>query len=151
MRKEIKVDKDHKFEINTSFGWAYVYKEYFGEDILPEVVPLLESALGIAADFLDQTTISDVRDIISEIAGTLAGTELTTVTNVLWSMAKNADDDIPDVKEWFNGFERFPVDEILPQVVWTLAESTISTKKVKSLKDRMKNIQTEMKDSQSTK
>ena len=136
MIKEIKVDKDHKFEINTAFGWLYKYKAYFGEDILPELVPMIDSAFGVAANVLDEDN-ADLRDIVAEAMGAFAGTESTTVTNIIWALAKNADPDIPNAEEWFNKFETFPADRIVPEIFWTLAETYITRKKVESLKARI--------------
>lgn len=137
MIKEIKVDKDHKFKINTAFGWLYKYREHFGEDILPELVPMLDAALGVAANVFDEND-ADLRDVVAEAMGAFAGTEATTVTNIIWALAKNADPEIPDAAEWYNGFDRFPVDEIAPAVFWTLAETYMTTKKFKSLKEKAK-------------
>lgn len=136
MIKEIKVDKDHKFEINTAFGWLYKYKEYFGEDILPELVPMIDSALGVMAEVIDGNE-TDLRDIIAEAMGAFAGTDSTTVTNIIWALAKNADPDIPKAEDWFNSFEVFPTDEIVPEIFWTLAETYVTTKKVKGLKAKI--------------
>lgn len=140
MIKEIKVDKDNKFEINTAFGWLYKYKEYFGEDILPALVPMIDSAVGVVASAVDEDR-ADVRDIVAEAMGAFAGTESTTVTNIIWALAKNADPNIPRADEWFNKFERFPVDRIIPEIFWTLAESYATTKKVEGLKARIKSAE----------
>lgn len=140
MIREIKIDKYNKFEINTSYGWLYIYKEHFGEDILPEIVPLMESAIGIAADIFENNDAVDARDVISEIAGTIAGTEATTLTNVIWALAKNANDDLPNARKWYNSFETFPMDKVIPEAFWALCESTVSQKKVKSLKEQIKKF-----------
>lgn len=146
MKKEIKVDKDHKFMIDTGLGWAYVYKEQFGTDVLPETVPLIESAFGIAADFYDSSEAVSARDIISEAAGTLSGTDLTTLTNIIWALAKNADDSIPEPREFYNQFDCFSVTDVLPKIVWTMADSIMPTKKVKSLKATIEKLQKGMKE-----
>lgn len=143
MKKEIKVDKDHKFMIDTGLGWAYVYKEQFGTDVLPETVPLIESAFGIAADFYDSSDAVTVRDLISEAAGTLSGTDLTTLTNIIWALAKNADESIPEPREFYNQFDCFSVTDILPKIIWTMADSILPTKKVKSLKETIEKFKTE--------
>ena len=138
MKKEIKIDKDNKFEINTGFGWLYKYREYFGEDILPQLVPLIESTAGIAIETLDGDETADPREILGEAMATFAGTEITTLTNVIWALAKNADESIPKAEDWFNQFDKFPVDKILPEIFFILADTFVSTKKAQSLKDMMK-------------
>lgn len=135
MIKEIKVDKDTKFEINTAYGWLYIYEEYTGEDVLPQLVPLIESVLGAVADSLDGDV--DARDIISEAMGAMAGTKATTLTNILWAMAKNADETIPNAKEWYNSFDKMPGDEVFGEALWCLAQ-TLTPKKAQRLKAAMK-------------
>lgn len=151
MKKEIKVDKDHKFTIDTGLGWAYVYKEEFGMDVLPETVPLIESAFGIAADFYESKEEIAVRDIISEAAGTLSGTDLTTITNIIWALAKNADESIPGPREFYNQFDCFSVPDILPKIMWAMADGIMPSKKVKSLKEKIEKFRIQTTGSVSTK
>lgn len=48
--------------------------------------------------------------------------------NIVWVMAKTANKDIPDPITWLDGFDEFPLMEIIPEIQ-DMIESTISTKK----------------------
>lgn len=129
MRKVIKIDNKNKIKINTSWGWAYIYQDYFGHDIIPDLVPVIDTFIETFTRLINGDEIDD--EGLSDKLYTL---EITTMTNVIWALAKNADDEIPDVREWLDGFERFPLDIILPEVLETLADSMMSTKKAELLR-----------------
>lgn len=130
MRKTIKIDKGKEIKINTSWNWAYIYQEYFGHDIIPDLVPAIDAFISmfnglVAGEEIDQDRYD------------LYGLEITTVTNVVWALAKNADDDIPDIREWLDQFDIFPMDIIVPEVVDALATSMMSTKKAELLREEI--------------
>ena len=131
MRSTIKLEGKKNIKINTSWNWAYIYQDYFGHDIIPDLVPVIDTFIETMTALLNG---DDVREDISD---KLYGMEVTTVTNIIWALAKNADDSIPDVREWLDGFDRFPLDIILPEVLQTLAESMVSTKKAELLRAEM--------------
>lgn len=146
MIKNIKIDKSQSVEINSSMGWLYVYQEQFGHDPMVVIMPAIEAGLGTIVSILNKTKASDegelhLHNIIDALDDEilqsafiqLSGMQLTTITNCIWAMAKNADDDIPEPMEWFNGFESFPVDVILPEVIRTIINSSISKKNIKKL------------------
>ena len=49
--------------------------------------------------------------------------------DVIWTMAKSADKSIPDPMEWLDGFETFPLQEIMTEVQELLENSMPQTKK----------------------
>lgn len=51
--------------------------------------------------------------------------------NIIWLLAKTADDTIPQPIEWLENFDTFPIIEIIPQIQDMLAAmlKTINTKK----------------------
>lgn len=135
MRTTIKLENKKQIKINTSWNWAYIYQDYFGHDIIPDLVPVIDTFLDtftglLNGDDVDEDTIGDK----------LYGLEVTTITNVIWALAKNADDSIPEVREWLDGFDRFPLDIILPEVLDALASSMISTKKAELLRATMAEL-----------
>lgn len=131
MRATIKLDGKKQIKINTSWNWAYIYQDYFGHDIIPDLVPVIDTFLDTVTGLLNGSDVDE--DVISD---KLYGMEITTVTNVIWALAKNADDSIPEVREWLDGFDRFPLDIILPEVMDTLASSMISAKKAELLRTK---------------
>jgi len=48
--------------------------------------------------------------------------------NIIWTLAKTADKSIPEPITWLDGFEEFPLFEILPQIQ-DLITASIQTKK----------------------
>ena len=127
MRKTIKLEDKKKFKINTSWNWAYIYQEYFGHDIIPDLVPAIDSFIKVFTQIVNgEDTDEEGLD--------LYGLEVTTMTNLIWALAKNADDDIPEVREWLDSFDKFPLDIIVPQVIEALTGSMISTKKAELLR-----------------
>lgn len=48
--------------------------------------------------------------------------------NMIWAMAKTADPNIPDPIKWLDGFETFPIMEIIPEVQ-DLILANLQTKK----------------------
>lgn len=146
MKKTIKIDDEQKFEINSSSGWLYAYQEQFGHDVLPVLLPAAEALLQTMADLMKDSKSDNVADIlaaadeetISNAFITLSGMQLTTVTNIVWSMAKNANDSIESPREWLNSFDVFPWDIVVPQVLSAALEACISKKKFEKLKETIK-------------
>ncbi|MBQ8933929.1 MAG: hypothetical protein IJ061_06565 [Lachnospiraceae bacterium] len=147
MKKIIEFE-NHSVEIDTSAGWLFVYRNHFGRDILPDIMPALESTLTIALDALRKMDLDEItaeslakamdQDLLEETYTKLAGAELITVYRIFWAAAKNADKQIPAVEEYFNTFETFPLDVIIPQLFASILDSSISSKNVKSLLARVK-------------
>lgn len=135
MRSTIKIDNKKSIKINTSWNWAYIYQDYFGHDIIPDLVPVIDTFIDTLTGLLNGSDVDE--DTISD---KLYGMEVTTVTNVIWALAKNADDSIPEVREWLDGFDKFPLDIILPEALDALAASMISTKKAKLLRETMAEL-----------
>lgn len=146
MKKTIKIDDEQKFEINSSSGWLYAYQEQFGHDVLPVLLPAAEALLQTMADLMKDSKSDNVGDMlanadeetISNAFITLSGMQLTTVTNIVWAMAKNANDNIESPREWLNSFDVFPWDIVVPQVLGAALEACISKKKFEKLKETIK-------------
>lgn len=49
--------------------------------------------------------------------------------DIIWTMAKTADKSLPDPLEWLDGFETFPLKEILPEVRDLMLSSMPQSKK----------------------
>lgn len=129
MKKTITIDGKKAFKINTSNRWLRIYRDTFGHDILPDLVPIIDTCLEvIAGAFAD-------RDIdIDKIEEEIYALEIVTLNNVVWALAKNADENIPDIEEWEDSFDKWTYDELVPQIAETLAQTYITEKKLKLLK-----------------
>ena len=149
MKKEITIG-NQRVELNSSAGWLYVYREQFGWDILPDLMPIVETVLGFAVKTLSNVTggtlyITDIvavldDDTIDEMLSTISGLELTTMLNIFWALAKNADDEVGRPKDFVNSFDTFPVDEVCPEVFKMIVESSISSKNAKRLLAVLKSL-----------
>ena len=137
-------------EINTSAGWFYVYRNQFGRDILPDLMPVIEGVLNAIGDMLqgspvvedlldtaDPETAYVNVDAIIDAMVKIAGLELTTILNIVWAMACNANKDIEAPRDWFNKFDTFPMDEIVPALAYDIIESTVSSKNVNGLLEKL--------------
>lgn len=52
--------------------------------------------------------------------------------NIIWTLAKTADRNIPEPLTWLDGFDEFPLFEIIPQVQDLIAASIQSKKKIEN-------------------
>lgn len=132
MKASIKINDKKAFKVDTSMRWLRIYRDQFGHDILPDIIPIIDAGIGLLSDALNGSEID-----FEKVEDELYGLEFITINQVIWSLAKNAED-IPDIDEWEASFDKFPLDEILPQIVDLLATTYISTKKLKPLKDLLK-------------
>ena len=141
----------HNGEIFGHFGHCEMFAIYeYGEYVTDCKKTLVETGERqghqAMADLMKDSKSDNVADIlaaadeetISNAFITLSGMQLTTVTNIVWAMAKNANDSIESPREWLNSFDVFPWDIVVPQVLSAALEACISKKKFKKLKETIK-------------
>lgn len=137
--------------LDSSTGWLFVYRDYFGRDILPDLLPALEAVLHTISNAVGVLEGDKIEDIIKALASDevidglfidLTGAELTTILNIFWSMAKNEDMTIEEPDKFFKKFDVFPVDEILPKMFAQIVNSCVSSKNLESLKAKRPYLQT---------
>lgn len=148
MIKEINISENEKIKLNASLGWVLRYRAQFGHDILPDLLPMLESGLVLVGGAMDESGELEWRklldfDTVSSAMISFAGAEFTTTLNIIWAMAKNADESIPAPFEWANQFENFPLDKIIPEVLDAVISTVVSEKNRKRLGALKKKIQPE--------
>lgn len=137
MKKSITLG-DRSVELNSSIGWLYVYRETFGRDILPDIMPALQAVLTLGVEIMKEAAdgkinINDVLghlddDTLDTLSVTLSGLEFTSVLNIVWAMAKNADSSIPAPREFFNEFDCAELDKVLPEVLQMVIKSSVTSK-----------------------
>ena len=130
-------------ELNSSMGWFLIYKEQFGHDILPDLMPAIDAVFGLTLDLIgdlnrDRIGLDEIlrkldKDMVSEAIATASGLGATTMVQILWSLAKNANPDIPGPLKWINSFETIPLDEVFMPVINLIFDSCVSKKKAHSL------------------
>lgn len=158
MIKTIKFDNDHSVEMSSNIGWLLTYRSQFGKDILPDLMPVIESLVTLAASLFDgsaEITAEEViakidRDALSDLYLSLSNLEFTTIINIAWSLAKTADDSIPAPEEWVKQFDVFPFDTLIIEMFKMIAESSVSTKNWMRLQSLMKTLKPSMSISSSS-
>lgn len=85
------------------------YKAQFGKDYFAEIYKLkdLQKALKSKKSNSEK----------------LASVDFELFYNIAWIFAKTADKSIPEPLEWLDGFNTFPMDEIIPQLQELIAMS----------------------------
>lgn len=150
MVKTIKVG-GKEITIDNNAGWAMVYKDQFGEDILPVIMPAIVGGVDMLAGFIrnlkdkKEITIEDLAefaddDTLFNAALHLGGLGIVDVECIIWALAKNADDSIPEPKKWIRQFDIFPLDVIVPEVVKLVCKGMVSSKNLKRVNDWMKTV-----------
>lgn len=146
MVKKIKLDSKHSVELSGSAGWFLVYRANFGQDILPDLLPMINAVSGFLVNALQGAESMEVTDIIanidtdalSETFIALAGLEIMTLFKITWAMAKNANDDVDPFEEWMSKLEKFPIDTVVPELFNIILETSVSTKNSRRLRSLLK-------------
>ena len=160
MEKTIKIGKK-SVRLNNNISWAIAYRDQFGRDIIPALMPLLASALDIISGLINETGKTDEIDLgdLAKLADGdtlinavihLGGFEFTDLICITWALAKCADEDIPAPREWVAQFDTFPIDVIAPEVFSLIFKGVVSSKNLKRLEDLKKRIQPSLISTQSS-
>ena len=142
-------------KLNNNVAWTMEYRDQFGKDILPAVMPLIASMIeGISTIMADAGKDGEIttEGIASALEGRVLDVLLPMfqaefvdlVISVAWSMAKAADESIEPPKKWVRQFEEFPLDVIGPAVLDMVLKGFVSSKNLKRLKnfgENLKNLQ----------
>ena len=151
MEKTIKIGKK-SVRLNNNVSWAIAYRDQFGRDIIPTVMPLFASALDIISGLINETGKTDDIDLadlakladgdaLLNAAIHLGGFEFTDLICITWALAKCADEETPEPREWIKQFETFPIDVVAPEVFSLIFKGVVSSKNLKRLEDLKKRIQ----------
>lgn len=160
MEKTIKIgEKDVR--LSNNIGWALIYRDQFGRDIIPTIMPMLAGLLDMLGGLLrngktDSLTMEDLAELMDgdELMNAyvhLSGLEFADFINITWALAKCADDSIPEPTMWVRQFEEFPVDVIGPAVFSLVLKGVMSSKNWKrltSLKDKIQPLKSTLSSSQ---
>jgi hypothetical protein len=151
MIKTITID-DKDIVLDNNVGWTLIYRDQFGRDIIPAIMPLLAGALDVVSGIFQEA--GDKKEITIENLAKLAdgdtlinamihigGFEFVDFINITWALAKNADDSIPEPNIWLKQFDEFPIDVIGPEVVKLIFKGMVSSKNLERLNGLMKNVQ----------
>ena len=160
MEKTIKIGKQN-VRLSNNVGWTMEYRDQFGQDIVPIIMPALASIMDVVTGIFNATGKTkdiEISDLLKSIEGDtltdvmihLSGLEFVELINITWAMAKAADDDVPDPKTWVRQFDNFPIDVIAPQVFELVLKGMVSSKNWKRLTNLISQIKKSQPESTST-
>ena len=138
MEKTIKIG-NKSVRLNNCINWTIIYRDQFGRDIVPTLMPLLASTLDVVSGLINATgktediELSDLAkladgDSLINAAIHLGGFEFTDLICITWALAKCGDESIPDPREWVKQFDVFPVDISAPAVFSLVFKGVVSSK-----------------------
>ena len=143
MEKIIKIGKQ-EVRLNNNVAWTMEYRDQFGKDIVPALMPVLASLMEgvstiISESGSNEVTMADIADAVQgrsmDVLLPMFQVEFVdTIVNVTWAMAKAADESIEPPKRWVRQFEEFPLDVIVPAVYELVLKGFVSSKNLKRLK-----------------
>ena len=151
MEKIIKIGKQ-EVKLSNNVAWAMEYRDQFGKDIVPTIMPLIASfAEGIATVVSNSETV-DIKSIAEALEGRsmdvlspMFQTEFVDIiVNITWAMAKAADESIDPPNRGVRQFDTFPLDVVVPAVYDFALKGFVSSKNLKRLKtvgESLKNLQ----------
>lgn len=151
MEKIIKIGKQ-EVRLNNNVGWTMEYRDQFGRDIIPALMPAVASVLEGVSTVLAETggkmttvgVAEALQGRVHEVLLPMYQIEFVDLINITWAMAKAADENILPPKQWVRQFETFPVDVIAPAVFELVLKGSASSKNLRRLKnlgESLKNLQ----------
>lgn len=126
MLKTIQIDGE-AVDFNITASFPLRFENQFNYDILQALLPTVaEIAEGVeSAENKDEELISILNNLMS--------LKLTDIQKLIWTFAKAANKDIPEIVDWYDSFEEFPMIDIIVELAPCLIDSLISKKKLDKL------------------
>lgn len=134
MEKIIKVN-EKEIPLKITAGFPLRYKSQFGDDILKFIMPMLQGLLPLVKVMQEQD-IKDTKQLLVEgnagqLVDALSYLEMEKLFNIVWVLAKTADNSIKEPLEWLDEFETFPLADVLPTVFEMIMQTFGTTQKSK--------------------
>ena len=151
MTKTIDISEELSLTLSNKTAWAMFYRDQFGIDIVPTLMPILAAVCALVGEISsvtenpDDIQWSDVSEIINSDSMTealikLSGIEFVDFLNITWALAKAADPGIEEPRKWILQFDTFPLDLIAPTVIELIFRGLVSTKKAMWLQEKLNSI-----------
>ncbi|MED4354070.1 hypothetical protein P9265_17320 [Schinkia azotoformans] len=112
MEKTLTID-GKKVRFKSTGATALRYKAQFKKDYFSEILKLNQ----LSKLKIDENGHLDVENV------DLNAIDFEVFYNISWSLAKTADKSIPDPLTWLDGFDEFPILDIIPEVQDLIVES----------------------------
>lgn len=150
MKKTIDLQEGRTLTLSSNAGWLFIYREQFGKDIVPFLIPVLNTGIETAFSIYQETggkmdpaaLMNLDPDRITSAFWNLGTIESVDLLNIIWAMAKNADPSTPEPRAWLDTFdEEFPLDIILPEAGKMIYKQFISSKNRQRLQTIMKTLE----------
>lgn len=147
----IDLAEEKSLKLSNKTAWAMYYRDQFGIDIIPTLMPMIAAAFALIGEIAATTERSEEieweqvselvnSDSMAEALIKLSGFEFVDFLNITWALAKAADPNIEEPKKWILEFDEFPLDIIGPEVVNLIFKGLVSTKKVEWLQEKLNGI-----------
>ena len=138
MIKTIKLNDEKELTLSNNLAWATIYRDQFGHDIVPDVMPILSAVLRLINEVKDYTDVNEIIktvnfDTLQDTLIELCAFQFTDFIYLVWAFAKAYDDNTEAPEKWVRQFDEFPLDIIVPAVFELLTKGMISSKNLKSL------------------
>lgn len=139
MIKTVKINKEQELTLSNNLAWATIYKDQFGHDIIPDIMPLMSAAIRLIKEMAAYTDMNEIVkntdfETIQETLIELCAFQFTDVLNLVWAFNKAYDENIDPPEKWVRQFNEFPLDVIVPAMFELLTKGLISSKNLKSLR-----------------
>ena len=153
MEKVINIG-EHEVRLNNNVAWTMEYRDQFGKDIVPALMPVLATMIEGVSSVIAEAGAEKIE--LESLANALEGKTreilmplfqvefVDTIINVTWAMAKAADETIAPPKRWVRQFETFPLDVVVPAVYELVLTGFVSSKnltRLKSIGKSLRNLQ----------
>lgn len=113
MEKTIFID-NKEIRLKSTAATPLRFKAQFGKDFFSEILKL-GNLSKIKKNSIDYSIFNN--------------TDFEVFYNIIWILAKTADNSIPEPITWLDRFDEFPLFEILPQIQDLITSSIITKKK----------------------
>lgn len=150
MEKIINIE-GKELKLNNQVAWTMEYKDQFGRDIVPVIMPMVSAIVEGLASVISENETTEIS--AKQISEAFQGRSMEIllpmfqvefvdiIINVTWALAKCADETIPEPKKWIRQFDSFPLDIIVPEVYQLVMQGFVSSKNWARLKEMSEKLQ----------
>lgn len=134
MIKAVKINEEKELTLSNNLAWATIYKDQFGHDIVPDIMPVLSAVLRLMGELSDAKDIFKVDpDTLQDALMDMCAIQFVDFIHLVWAFNKAYDDTIEPPEKWVRQFDEFPMDIIAPAVFELLTKGLVSSKNLQSL------------------